>query len=118
MFRRYEDCHGKEKWAQRVVPLALQKEILNDLHSGAVGGHLGEDKTLNWLREILLARKWCQQCFECAMRKTPLPKQRAQLTNVYPSHPVQLVAMDLLGLLPESSQKNSYLLVVSDYFTR
>ena len=27
LFRRYEDCHGKEKWAQWVVPLALQKEI-------------------------------------------------------------------------------------------
>ena len=125
LFRRYEDCHGNEKWAQWVVPLALQKEILNDLHSGAVGGHLGEDKTLNRLRERFYwpghtedVRKWCQQCSECAMRKTPVPKQRAQHTNVHPGYPLQLVAMDLLGPLPESSQKNSYVLVVSDYFTR
>ena len=47
LFRHYEDCHGEEKWAQLVVPLVLQKEILHDLHSGAVGGHLGEDKTIN-----------------------------------------------------------------------
>ena len=125
LFRRYEDCHGKEKWAQWVVPLALQKEILSDLHSGAVGGHLGEDKTLNRLRERFYwpghtedVHKWCQQCTECAMRKTPVPKQRAKLTNILPSYPLQLVAVDLLGPLPESSQKNSYVLVVSDYFTR
>ena len=31
---------------------------------------------------------------------------------------MQLVAMDLLGPLPESSHKNSYILVVADYFTR
>ena len=114
LFRRYEDCHGKEKWAQWVVPLALQKEILSDVHSGAVGGHLREDKTLNRLRERFYwpghtedVHKWCQQCAECAMRKTPVPKQRAKLTNILPSYPLQLVAMDLLGPLPESSQKNS-----------
>ena len=55
---------------------------------------------------------------ECAMRKTPVPKQRAKLTNILPSYPLQLVAVDLLGPLLESSQKNSYVLVVSDYFTR
>ena len=125
MFRRYEDCHGEEKWAQLVVPLTLQKDILHHLHSGAVGGHLGEDKTLNRLRERFYwpghtedVRKWCQQCPECTMRKTPAPKQRAHLTNVLPGYPLQLIAMDLLGPLPESSQKNSYVLVVSDYFTR
>ena len=98
---------------------------LSDLHSGAVDGHLGEDKTLNRLRERFYwpghtedVHKWCQQCAECAMRKTPVPKQRAKLTNILPSYPLQLVAMDLLGPLPESSQKNSYVLVVSDYFTR
>ena len=46
LFRRYEDCHGEEKWAQLVVPLVLQKEILHDLHSGAVGGHLRKTKPL------------------------------------------------------------------------
>ena len=125
LFRHYEDCHGEEKWAQLVVPLVLQKEILHDLHSGAVSGHLGEDKTLNRLRERFYrlghtedVHRWCQQCSDCVMRKTPAPKQRVQLINVHPGYPLQLVAMDLLGPLPESHQKNSYVLVVSDYFTR
>ena len=31
---------------------------------------------------------------------------------------MQLVAMDLLGPLPESTCKNSYILVIADYFMR
>ena len=94
LFWRYEDCHGKENWTQLVVPLALQTEILCDLHSGAAGGHLGEDKTLSRLRErfywpghIEDVHMWCEQCPECTMRKTPTPKQRAQLTNIHPGYP-------------------------------
>jgi len=78
LFRRYEYCHGEEKWAQLVVPLALQKEILHDLHSGAAGGNLGEDKIVGRLHERFYwpghtddARKWCQKCPERTMRKTP-----------------------------------------------
>ena len=74
LFRCYEDCHGEEKWAQLVVPLVLQKEVLHDLHSGAVGGHLGEDKTLNRLRERFYwpghtedVHRWWQQCSDCVM---------------------------------------------------
>ena len=33
-------------------------------------------------------------------------------------YPMQMVAMDILGPLPESDSGNSYLLVASDYFTR
>ena len=33
-------------------------------------------------------------------------------------YPMQIVAADLLGPLPESENGNSYILVVADYFTR
>ena len=33
-------------------------------------------------------------------------------------YPLQMVAMDIMGPFPISSQGNRYLLVVSDYFTR
>ena len=31
---------------------------------------------------------------------------------------MQVIAVDIMGPLPESSNKNSYILVVADYFTR
>ena len=86
---------------------------------------MGEEKTLNRLRERFYwpghredVHKWCQQCPQCAQRKTPAPKNKVKLTCIHPGYPLQLVAMDILGPLPESSHKNSYVLVVSDYFTR
>ena len=51
LFRCYEDCQGKEQWAQLVLPESLKTEVLNSLHSGIAGGHLGEDKTLDPVRE-------------------------------------------------------------------
>ena len=89
---------------------------------GVAGGHLGKDKTLNQLRKRFYwpghtedVHEWCQQC---AQRKTPAPKNRAKLTSIHPGYPLQLVAVDILGPLPESSRKNLYVLVVTDYFTR
>jgi len=102
----FTHCHGEEKWAQLVVPLVLQKEILHDLHRGAAGGDLGEDKIIGrlyerfyWPRHTEDARKWCQKCPERTMRKTP------ELTNVHSGYSLQLIAMDLLGPLPEFIEK-------------
>ena len=50
--------------------------------------------------------------------QTLTPKNKAKLTCIHHGYPLQLVTMDILGPLPESANKNSYVLVVSDYFTR
>ena len=44
LFHRYEDCQGREQWAQLVLPESLKAEVLNSLHSGAAGSHLEEEK--------------------------------------------------------------------------
>ena len=64
------------------------------------------------------AREWCQKCAACAARKMPTPKPKAALVPVSVSAPLELVAMDILGPLPESTSGNSYILVVGDYFTK
>jgi len=43
---------------------------------------------------------------------------KASFTTVKAGYPMQIVATDILGPLPVSSNGNSYLLVASDYFTR
>ena len=50
----------------------------------------------------------------------PLLQETEQnyIVKVHSGYPLQLVAMDILGPLPESNNKNSYVLVVSGYFTR
>ncbi len=76
--RQYEGVRGHDSWTQFVVPLKLRDEILNELHSDALEGHLGEDKTVGKVRERFYwpgmqrdVIQWIRTCPECATRKSP-----------------------------------------------
>ena len=45
LYKKYIGAEGKLLRLQLVVPTVLRKDILEDLHEGAVGGHLAEEKT-------------------------------------------------------------------------
>ena len=121
---RFVSADGLQYHLQFVAPRQLHPEILEELHSGAVAGHLGEEKTLSRLKQRFYwpghwndVRRWCKTCSVCAASKTPPPKRKAALKPVKTGYPMQLVAVDILGPLPESDAGNSYLLAIGDYFT-
>ena len=123
--RTFESPNGLSSALQIVIPTALRKEVLSDLHEGVVGGHLGIDKTLARLKERYYwpghfndVRDWCMNCGTCAVRKSPSPKSKAPLQSVVTGYPLQMVAMDIVGPFPESLAGNTFVLVVADYFTR
>ena len=125
LWRRFEQVNGSGYHLQLLIPITLQKDVLRDLHEGVMGGHLGIDKTLACLQERYYwpgysqdVKDWCKSCSACATRKSPAPKNKAPLKNIRVGYPMQLVAVDILGPLPESTGGNSYLLVAGDYFTR
>ena len=125
LYRRYEDDKGSCQHLQLVIPRVLRRLILKELHGGVSGGHLGEQKTTNRLKERFYwpgysqdVQMWCRNCAACATRKTPAPKARAPLVNIQAGYPLQLIAMDIMGPFPDNGSGNSYILVVSDYFTR
>ena len=74
-----------------------------------VSGHLGVNRTRARLqsrvywpgisKDIAL---WCQQCLVCQSRKRPQRKARGGLGQYTVGIPMERVAMDLLGPLPES----------------
>ena len=56
-----------------VVSESIHSEVLNQLHEAPAGGLLGEDKTLNKLREHFYwpgnqkdVKNWCRTCNDCA----------------------------------------------------
>ena len=123
--RHYVSLDGKTICKQLVVPQSLRKGILTEVHEGTTSGHLGEERTRGRLKERFYwpghwndVRNWCKTCAVCASRKTPAPKTRAPLQTVKVGSPLQLVAVDILGPLPESEGGNLYVLVVADYFTK
>ncbi|KAL5484318.1 hypothetical protein EMCRGX_G020792 [Ephydatia muelleri] len=110
---------------QLVLPPTLVPVLLEALHSSIRGGHFGTSKTLAKVRERFYwvgQRKdvaaWCSGCLSCASRKPPPAKLRAPLQLDPAVRPLQRVAMDIMGPLPETSRGNKYILVIADYFTK
>ena len=110
---------------QLVVLYNLCSGILEVLHGRVVGGHLGHEKTFSCVQGRFYwpdfwndTRDWCLACQECSTCKSPTHSRRAPLGAVHAGYPTQIMAVDLLlGPLPESDQKNSYIMVVGGYFT-
>ena len=123
--RKYDSEKGQRHWIQLVVPHVLREEIMKELHAGSLEGHLGEDKTLGKIQERFYwpgmqgdVAQWIRTCSACTTRKSPPQRSRAPLQTVASGFPMQVVAVDILGPLPESTAGNSYILVAGDYFTK
>lgn len=121
----YESVDGTTTTLQLVVPRKYRQQIVQELHSGALGGHLGADKTHGRVKERFYwpgywnnVQLHCEACTSCSTRKTPAPKRQAPLQTIQAGHPLEIVAMDLTGPFPESPEGNRYILVVGDYFIK
>ena len=123
LYCRFPSSTGTKYCDRTVVPVALRPVVLQELHEGTLSGYLGTEKTIGKLKERFYwpghyndLHDWCQKCAQCAARKTQSPKPKASLVSVSASAPLELVAMDILGPLPQSTAGNSYILVVGDYW--
>ena len=109
---------------QLVVPRAYKHQLFLDIHAGRLGGHLGITRMVEMLRQRFYwpmmaedVARWCKECTECAQVK-PGPRFRAALHQVAVACPMDRVAMDIVGQLPETEAGNKYILVISDYYTK
>eukprot|EP00731_Ephydatia_muelleri_P033694 Em0035g31a len=81
---------------------------------------------LRWFIALVLSIPTLMPCPVCLAlsvsyhfrRKPPPAKLRAPLQLDPAVRPLQRVAMDIMGPLPETSRGNKYILVIADYFTK
>ena len=117
---------GVCKHLQLVLSGNLVKTVLEGLHSTSVGGHMGAAKTLAkvrarfyWPGQKRDVKMRCKlSCTTCNSWKAPPERARAPLETSIVQRPLQRVAMDILGPLPETPRGNRYILVIGDYFTK
>lgn len=102
-----------------------ERRMLYQLHDTATSGHLRISKTLQRVRERYYwvqchqdVQQWCKSCNICAMRRGPPRAIGAPMAQHNIGAPMEKVAVDVLGPLPESKQGNKYLLIDADYFTK
>ena len=125
LYRLFAGPEDESNHLQLVVSEVFRPEVLESLHEGIAGGHLGHEKTFNRVQERFYwpgywntTKDWCLTCQNCLTRKSPTHPRKAPLSTIRAGYPSQIIAVDLLGPLPESPQKNSNVMVVGDYFTR
>ena len=51
--RQYDNTSGKSSWLQLVLPQLLREEVLQELHVGALEGHLGKSLETMYMTYLL-----------------------------------------------------------------
>ncbi|KAG5869542.1 hypothetical protein JTB14_018674 [Gonioctena quinquepunctata] len=111
---------------QVIVPKSKRSEVFESCHADPQSAHLGVFQTLNRLRELYYfprmlqeVKKYVRKCNVCAAQKVENSARPGLMGQPKKVHfPWQYVSVDILGQLPRSKDGFSYLLMVSDYFTK
>ncbi|CAC5368091.1 unnamed protein product [Mytilus coruscus] len=122
----FEEISGKSYAVQYLYCTPKQRrKVLHFCHDTKTYGHLGDKKTLSKIRQHLYrpdmqndVRQYIAGCEICWKLKHPIKKKQAPMQLIKTGVPMQRIATDILGELPETENGNKYTLVVSDYFTK
>ena len=125
LFRRWETPAGDRIVKQLVLSRDLQPHVLHLLHNVPTAGHLGITKTLGRIRERFYwvqcskdVKNYCRKCDLCASRRGPAKKIGAPLNQYNVGVPMERLAIDVLGPLPQSDEGNRFILIAADHFSK
>lgn len=125
LYRRFSSADGLLSHLQLVVPADLKKQVLTMVHDDSSGGHLATERTLvkakarfYWPFMSSDIDLHCKSCDLCSARNNPAPAAKAPMQRNQSSFPMQRLAMDIMGPLPKTQRGNSYIVVITDYFTK
>lgn len=125
LVRLFEDTETKQIIHQVVVPNNQRRKILTYAHDIKSAGHLGTKKTLLKIRQRFYwpglqndVRSYVAGCSTCMRRKGPQKTKQAPMQIVRSGYPMERLAIDILGELPETRQGNRHIVVIADYFTK
>ena len=123
LYRKYQEKN--EGVLQAVIPFSERRKVLFLCHDNKTAGHFGIRKTLAKIRQRFYwpglqsdVRKYVTGCEKCSKRKHPNKTKRAPMQIFGSGSPMERIATDIMGELPETADGNKYILVVSDYFSK
>ena len=125
LVRQFKGEH--EQVNQILVPQELRPKILCLAHDMPFSAHMGIKRTLvritssfYWPGITTDVKMYCKSCNVCQKKRPKGRTMRAPLQNGVPliDRPFQKCAIDLIGPLPMSENKNLYVLTLIDYATR
>ena len=123
--RTWESADGKQIKKQLVVPRKKVNQVLEEIHNGKSGAHLGVNKTLDKIRDRFYwvnycedVKSWCRKCPVCSASQGPSTRSRGRMQKYNVGLPFERIAIDIAGPFPETDKGNRYILVAMDYFSK
>ena len=109
---------------QLVVPEIFRELLMEMAHDSKYAGHLGYTKVVGRLKEKYFwvgmnkdVKEYIERCVPCARFKKG-PNRRGPLQPVKAMAPFHMVAIDVVGPLPETERGNKYIVCCMDYYTK
>ena len=114
-----------KRLTQIVLPLTLRPRALILMHHSPMAGHPGQTRMYANMRRVFY---WPQmaadifgtvrRCYSCARERLRQRKRFEPLQLFPPERPLEDVAIDVLGPLPETKNGYKYVLVITDRFSK
>ena len=125
LYKKFLKRDGTGEYLQLLVPLALKKDILCQMHNSLLAGHLGRKKTKQktlqryyWYNLKEDVNLHIHKCDVCGADKKPNKVPRAALGSLPAGAPGDCLATDYLGPFPVTAQCNRYILLLTDHFSK
>ena len=122
---KWENDIGNQSFDKILLPNSLRQTAFEAHHSHTTASHRGVRKTLCALQSRYYWPGLTSSVYRllacghvCGSKKMWGKKRRAALKQYVVGAPMERIAIDILGPLPETPRKNKFILVVSDYFTK
>ena len=108
-----------------VAPKSLREKILHLNHDIKLAGHLCQSKTMLRVRQSFFwygmkqdCIRFVSSCSTCNKSKKANRKAKAELGSYHAGIPMERVHLDILGPFMKSENRNRYVLVMIDQFTK
>jgi hypothetical protein len=125
LYRIYDRKGGRHQILQLVTPAAYRSFLLRQAHAGFGGGHMGERRTLDQVRRRAYWVGWASDtrgmlraCPECSSFRRQPSSRQGQLQKMTVGMPWERVGIDITGPHPKSRNGFTYILTLTDYFTK
>ncbi|CAF2400326.1 unnamed protein product [Rotaria sp. Silwood2] len=108
------------------IPASMVDQLLHAYHDSPTSGHLGVNKTWYKIRDRYFwpgmfkkIKDYVLSCTKCKQFKIDRAKPNGKLQPIEPPTGVlDLMGLDFIGPVPQSSNGNKYILVCTDYLSR
>ena len=125
LYREFHDTDIDKTELQLVVPQKKKFDVIHYYHDILTGAHLGAEHTLERIKRSFYwpsmskeISHYCKTCNACVSRKSGQKQHQAPLGQYLAGEAMERVALDILGPLSVSTKGNSYILVMTDCFTK